>query len=96
MTANPWRRRLPSATAASGLTEGRIASTVASRGSRLAVSAINWSRVSPSVNSTRARDSRMRINCSAPRRVSTTTGSRRSLAERISATRRAAWRERMS
>jgi len=39
VTANPWRRRLPRAKAASADTEGRIANTVASRGSRLVVSA---------------------------------------------------------
>ena len=78
------------------LSEGRIARRGASRGSGLALSTINWAKVNPSVSSTLASDSRMRISCSAPRRVSTTTGSSRSLESRMAATRRAARRVRMS
>ena len=76
-TAMPRRRRLPSAMAVSTVTSGSTASAVASRGRRWAVSTTSWANVSPSVSSARASVSRMRCNCSAPRRVSTTSGSSR-------------------
>ena len=73
-------------------TAGKMAMTVASRGSRGVTSRTSRANGRPSVNSSRARASRTSWNCSIPRRVSTTTGRSRLLSSSASPSRRAASR----